>query len=239
MQKASCSGWPGCNSNQWYCLCPSGLYPSRSAGACVPCSTIIPFCASCQTYWYSASCKSCQSGYYVSNWGSSCSPCRTGCTTCSSWWSCSKCISITMITISGVCQCNSTQSLYYNPSTNSCTICSSSIVGCTSCSANLTDTSCSACTMGYYLSGGTCIQCTDKCLNCTSTSCSKCPSTFIINATSCICDANAQLFLNANGTQCVSCLTLISNCLTCTTLANGSLSCSACTFGSFFNGTDC
>jgi hypothetical protein len=214
LQRASNSDW--CSSSQYYCSCPSNLFPNVTTGTCQPCGTVILNCVSCHhRYYYGTTCGSCVSGYYRVNNKRGCAPCLPGCAICESATKCKNC-SKNLVPINGVCGCPLGQNLFYDPITMSCLSCSLALPQCLSCTANLTATTCLVCAQGFFVSGGVCVQCAPNCLICTPTVCTKCQSTFVISGTTCVCNATLQLFINPAGTQCALCSSLITNCLTCT-----------------------
>lgn len=186
------------------------------------------------SHFFTASCSTCNSGFFRTNNNRVCTPCPAGCAVCNSTVVCSTCFP-GFTKSASVCTCDATKNLFYSSVTNTCTTCAIAIINCTTCVLNGTTTSCQACALGTYLINNTCLPCTTYCTNCTATTCNKCPATFVISGTTCICNATLQLFLS-NG-SCVSCSTLISNCSNCT--FNGTLQCTTCIAGNFFNGLTC
>lgn len=105
----------------------------------------------CSVCTSATSCTTCNNGLYLTNTGS-CSACGTGVATC---------------TIAVIQSCQTTYFLLS-------TICAGCFSNCNTCSDFVT---CSACSLGYYLSpsGSSCLACPTNCLICTdSTSCTAC-----------------------------------------------------------------
>jgi len=132
--------YTGTCSGQTYCQCPTNYYPSVYSSTCQSCSTVIANCQSCSTNFFIGTyCASCSPGYYqtyvnaTSGYARGCAQCSTACTNCTSATACTACSS-NMIVVSGYCTCNTTQNLYYSSSSATCTLCSSVISKCSSCS---------------------------------------------------------------------------------------------------------
>lgn len=221
------------------CKCPSGKWPNVTTGTCQVCATVIPGCASCNTiYNYGGTyCTSCSPGYYKQSgsYPRQCYSCATGCKTCSSGTVCSAC-NTGFILVSSVCQCNTTQLLYYNAGTGTCTTCVSAYANCVSCTGSVLVTTCTGCTNpGFFLNTttGTCQACGTYCSACTAVACTTCTSsTLIPSGSTCACNATAQMFVNASSSSCAACSTFQPHCATC--VANGTgVSCSVCSGGYF------
>jgi hypothetical protein len=141
--------------------------------------------------------------------------------------------------VGGLCQCDSTQNLYYDSVTGTCVVCSTAISSCTSCLATGLLTTCLTCVSGYYPDGTTCVPCNNYCLTCTNTTCTLCSSsTFTISGQDCICDNTQQLFLDTMTSTCLICSSFISNCQTCDN-STSTLTCLLCADGYYYDGAIC
>ena len=213
------------------CICATGLFFSTTQNSCVSCSSAIPGCSSCNqnTNPLGSTCQTCSSGFFAASLPSlTCTACPSLCLTCSSSTNCLTCVNNLTI-ISGLCGCDVTASLYLNPTTLTCELCSNSIFGCQVCTATTAGTTCATANSGFYVaSGGTaCLPCPPTCATCTSNSaCQTCNAGYNLSLSSglCICD-----------TACTSCLSNNNN--TCS-LCNASNACLECAAG-YFNPPNC
>ncbi|XP_031505761.1 uncharacterized protein LOC116268094 [Nymphaea colorata] len=263
--------------------CASGTY-ADSATTCAPCDTN---CATCQTT--AANCLSCgllssQQSYlhsdkvcYVNCPGNTygkdnsgsyvCATCPTGCSTCSlvsGTVQCSLCTSVASLQYylkNNACTSSCGNGFYGGPDpTTSEPTCLSCVTPCANCNS---DTVCTSCSTGYYLSGTchvscpfgyyantgtTCAQCDSNCASCVSQS-TKCLSCGLLN--------NLQSYLYTDNTcyntcpggsyatstsgvhLCTACPT---GCTTCS-LVSGTVQCTVCAAVSSLNfylsGTSC
>ena len=177
-------------------------FKSNDPTKCVICSKS----NNCTTYelddFNNPICTSCPQQFYV--YPTHCYPCKTSnCATCPrNSPLCNSCLNTS----------------YYLDSANTCQFCSNAIQNCSTCASN---TSCSSCNVGYYLSNNQCISCGSSITNCSVCS----------NASTCI-QCNTGYFFN--GTQCLACS--IGNCSNCSSQSD---SCTTCLPGFYINGTAC
>ena len=140
--------------------------------------------------------------------------------------------------VGGFCQCDSSQNLFYDATSGTCTLCSIAVVECTSCVSTGLLTTCLACNNGFYPDGSACVPCNAYCLSCNNTTCLLCvSSTFTISGMDCICDNTHQLYLDNMTSTCVACSALISNCQTCDN-STFTLTCVQCLIG-YYDGVGC
>jgi hypothetical protein len=150
------------------CICnnTAGLYFSLDYSSCLTCTAAIINCLTCANNG-STICSCCSNGYYASNNSQICSPCGGNCLTCAiTATSCTSCIvTYSMVTVSS-CLCDNSAGLFYDLSTKGCTLCSSLITNCLTCttdSSNLTQ--CSVCVNKYYWNSTilSCLPCSTSC----------------------------------------------------------------------------
>lgn len=231
------------NDKQYVCRCTSPLVPNATTDSCMACSAVVAHCVSCismTTGHYSATCDTCETGYYpVANnsgsWGgfNYCYLCQSGCSTCNSSSVCTKCgAGLTMT--SNVCSCPTNN--YYSASALACVPCPILFPNCLTCVAVTTTTTCTLCSSGFYTNGTACLVCSSNCNNCTATNCTSCKPTFISSGINCVCDASNQMFVNTSG-SCATCSNLIVGCLSCT--FNTTVICSTCAVGYFVSNSSC
>ncbi|CAD8079131.1 unnamed protein product [Paramecium sonneborni] len=180
---------------------------------CLTCINTQSSCLSCidSTMTQSNGSCICASNQFYDSLTSICKNCHPTCTSCSNPDNCCSTILYSQFNIStNTCEC---QNGYYQLSLNTCLLCVSPCLYCSSQSV------CTSCVDGYYLSSSSssqssCLTCTSPCLNCinTSTQCLSCVSInmVIINQT-CTCPSN--YYMNSTLTDCIQCH---STCLTCT-----------------------
>jgi hypothetical protein len=231
-------------TNRQYCKCKTaGQFQNSANGNCQACSSVILNCISCSAHeWAGTFCTQCATGFYGSggNMPRICSPCSPGCTVCTSSTSCSTCGS-SFVKVSGACVCNTSQNMFFNSATGTCTSCSTAITYCTSCTGSTgTSTVCASCSAGFYPSSTTCVSCQPLCTSCTSSSCTACTdSSFVISGPACVCDATAEMFLSTTLNTCLACSTLIPSCVDCSGSNSSALTCVACISGYYFDGSSC
>jgi hypothetical protein len=170
------------------CLCDNsaGYYLSVNTLSCQPCSTVISNCQTCANAGptTTTTCSVAAPGYYVSGL-QSCLPCGGACLTCSTTSThCITClVSYAMLTPNN-CGCNNTANLYYNPSTAGCTLCTTIIPDCQTCSTLGNATTCTLCLGNFYWNNGTstCDACSPSCTTCSSpTVCTGCPNNLVLS----------------------------------------------------------
>lgn len=252
-----------CITNASYCTsCPQGYVINGT------------LCSNCQLVGGPTGTCNCPNGTYWS--GFSCQNCITGCNICSSTTGCITCgsnsiydptknicitpsdpncvaiyyTSIAMPTTCKICAIDS----YLDSNSSSCTLCSSKIPNCKSCSSN---SICILCYTGYYTnSASTCSACNISLPNCdtcsSTTKCDQCSLGYFWNSSlsacvacgygcsvcsntsSCLICGNGFTFINGScqlcPPGCATCLTYL-NCTSCTSryyYVNQSAQCSPC-----------
>jgi len=139
------------------CVCnnTAGNYLSLNLSTCDACNSlaVIPNCQTC-TGSSSTTCIDCLIGFYIGPGATSCQPCGGTCLDCNfNSTYCTLClITYTMIS-TGVCDCNTTAQMFYNPLTGGCSPCATLIPKCSLCyqgSPNTSQTLCSNCSAPYY-----------------------------------------------------------------------------------------
>lgn len=202
--------------------CNSGYILSANKKSCSLCTTLN--CSQCSN---TATCTACQTGFYLSS-DKSCVKCaQEHCSACSSAASCDKCSDgYSLSSNSTVClhcpfetcaqclyedlQCSICKpQFYFNNVSNSCISCQSNCLNCES------DSSCSKCSLGYYLKDKACWTCNEHCANCNESTCIECFPGYKLNSNN----------------QCILCNT--ANCQKCS--ANNK--CSLCNSGFTLNTT--
>jgi alpha-tubulin suppressor-like RCC1 family protein len=184
-----------CNSTSCT-LCGAGYYSYAGSSDCLKC----PAGTSTNGLTGQSSCTNCTAGYYTSqNAASTCSPCPPGTySSTSGTTNCNQCTPGTFAASSGSISCTACQTGTVASGAGS--------VGCSNCNSGYQSSngiSCTPCTAGYYLSGGTCTPCpagtfvavtgaATSCYACSagtyasstgSTYCSKCPLNTYTNTT--------------------------------------------------------
>lgn len=180
----------------------------------VPCPPAITNCASCSlnTNTGITTCVNCNSGYYLDSYGV-CVVCPVGCTTCiykqnNNTVDCNSCAPTFIMTTTGQSRCVCPGDSYIYMLNLSCVRCP------TRCSVCSSDTICSGCTSGYYLSGTSCPNCMPVCITCTTgTTCSVCVNNLVL--VSGVCQCSAGTFLNPATMTCAACGSINTNCLSC------------------------
>ena len=202
------------NPNSQCIHCPTGCSKCTSSYCIVPLSgysvsdNIVFTCPSnCKKCSSGASCKSCNSYYYI-NQMSLCSPCPIGCLACTSSEICTSCLFS-----------------YY---LNSKSLCSACLSSCELCKISLY---CNTCKSGYYFSESQykCIQCGIGCYTCTKKVCVQCiPQYTFDKSLKCTnCGNGFEQCPEKGGTVCFAGLYLDENlCKTC------SVGCKTCTSSS-------
>lgn len=189
-------------------------------------------------------CQTCATGYYKTELGL-CQVCPIGCTTCTLFYylgvnkvDCTACRSTFTMTgwVIDKCECNTNQYMVTSP-TPTCYNCPT---GCSRCTSN---TVCTACVQGYYMSAGLCYQCMPVCKTCIDgVSCSSCINNLVISGTICACAS--PLLLAPGSLTCISCTTFDAHCQTCAYSSPYSASapvpiiCTAAMTGYFVNAMD-
>ena len=196
------------------CGCAAGKY--LSSAYCYNCPT---GCATCTS---NTACGTCVSGYFKS--GTLCALCMPVCKTCSLGTTCSSCDSSKGLTLNAqnICVCSSPNLL--NPSTLTCSACSSFYSNCLSCGYNPSYSPsspapvvCTSAAPGYYLSGGGVAACGSYCLSCAdSTTCNpgSCVTNFNNVGGACGC-TGSNIPSNSNPPICDACSNIILGCNTC------------------------
>jgi len=156
---------------------------------CPACQLLASNCAICTL----TQCTTCLPGYYLSAINQ-CTNCPISCATCTSPTSCDICASTFIPTVpAGGCTCNNHLNFFINSAGTQCIDCTTLFPHCLSCSTNAGQTTCTSCSSGYFVSGGSCLSCPSTCTNCLSTvSCQTCISNLAQMNGVCICDNTNQ-----------------------------------------------
>lgn len=199
------AGCSGCNSAK--CLgCYSGyLFDGTKCNACpLSCGGCpngmcnnVPSCSSgCLVCTSPSLCTKCSEGFYLDKGG--CLKCNEKCKTCETADECGSCVANFNLVLKKCCnlECSAcsfdkcfgcyTGYLYDGSKCNSCPpncggcpngICQLAPVCSTNCESCISSSSCSVCSIGFYLSSNICLPCDPKCTKCeSSTKCSECKS---------------------------------------------------------------
>lgn len=190
-----------CNTNFTFdgvssCICTGGLYFSTAQNTCSDCGTVIPGCISCQnnTIPSATQCITCNPvGFFAASSPSlTCTACPPLCTSCTSLTVCTGCINNLAI-LSGMCGCDANITLYLDPLTQLCTLCSTAVFNCQTCNSGATGLTCATCINGTYPTAGntSCLPCPAECTACSSpTVCSACEPGFSLSGNLCVCSTN-------------------------------------------------
>ena len=196
------------------CQCISG-YVLTSSSTCVLCSSIIPYCDSCDST--TKTCSHCVDPYYNPS-TTLCSACPLECKSCTNYTYCTACITgfdlVLSSSVPGPPTLNDLQSCQCI-SLDCFTTCPSRFptLPCTSCDL----TNCLSCGIGYFWTPYTCTICPFKCTNCNDTSCITCAPTFTVINGVCACNDVVQLYYNSNSNTCTSCGSIDLACPNCCT----------------------
>ncbi|ELP85999.1 protein kinase domain containing protein, partial [Entamoeba invadens IP1] len=208
-------------------------------------------CTTCENgyYLYANVCNECLEGKYKNN--GQCVPCQIGCYLCSKLGTCKICADGYYKSSYGICsecplcdRCHQENNDikcdgncvegYYKNNNNMCKQCP---YNCDKCSNGDT---CTKCTIGYYLTKGSCIACPSNCNSCSSTTkCTICNDGYLLNLETkqCDqCDVNCNACKSGGGcleckpsyylmeSECVSCPI---SCKTCSTTTSNCTECNS------------
>ena len=177
---------------------------------CTACVSNITGCISCNN---TTACLECASGYYLA--AGLCLVCPPQCQTCTN----------------GVCSSCKT-GYFINVVGQTCLLCEGFLSGCQMCSSNST---CTDCLEGFFLSGTQCKSCRVNllgCLSCTNgTYCSVCQEGYFSSNGYCSsCSTISSCSFCVNSTKCISCISGYylsgDSCALCTVSLPGCLLCS-------------
>ena len=182
-------------------------YAANANGVCLPCMDTCKICSGTEN----SVCLECGDGLILDPATSTCVNCPTNCRTCSLSSGSPLCLQCNPgydLTASSTCEitCSEPCATCDAGTASSCTAC---LLGYTlsgnMCSPNIdcdSSSSCTVCPLGYTLSGGNCVMCNSPCGRCDPTNPSTC--------TACM----EGMYLSASSPTCVACPTGCTECIT-------------------------